>query len=453
MRRAVVVVVLALLGTGLAKADTSSGSITGTVTDGNGAALVNVCVNASQVDSDGWGSDITREDGTYEIDLVPAGFYKIQFVDCNGNDSVYAGEWYNDKPSFETADTVEVTAGGTTSGIDASLAKGGEIEGTVTNTNGDPVYACIGLFDQSDNGYWFNSDGTDGHWHAGGLQSGTYKVRFDDCHYPPDHATVWYDGKQSQGDATPVSVTLGEVTTGIDAIMPPVSHITGTVTDTEGVTLGGVCVNAYDTSFDWLASATTDTDGTYSVAVPSGDYKIDFQDCSDGTLVEQWFRGKPDFESADIVSVGTGETTSGVDAAMDGGGSSAAYDIALADLSVENVPLRTDNGPLASPGYLRKVHVTIENDGTEMPTADPEIYISACTVTDHRCTVVADEPLTSPRPGKSRDASYTWNGIGMVGDVTISAYVLASPDDDASNDYRSIDHYVLVGGSGFGVTL
>jgi hypothetical protein len=64
---------------------------------------------------------LTDNSGNYKSYALPAGNYKLYFSTQWYNPN-YSSEWYNDKSSFETADTVGVTVGQTTSGINAQLS-------------------------------------------------------------------------------------------------------------------------------------------------------------------------------------------------------------------------------------------------------------------------------------------------------------------------------------------
>ena len=80
----------------------------------------------------GWGWAQTDASGTYTVTGLPAGTYKVQFSDASG----YLEQWYNNKPDYESATEVQVSAGNTTTGIDARLIEGGKISGTVTGVGG-----------------------------------------------------------------------------------------------------------------------------------------------------------------------------------------------------------------------------------------------------------------------------------------------------------------------------
>ncbi len=101
-------------------------------------------------------------------------------------------------------------------------------------------------------------------------------------------------------------------------------HITGRVTDADGVGLEGISVQAHradGTGDDWSSAeddfVLTDAEGNYDIGggLPEGDYRVEFSDDS-GAYISEWFDNKPELESADDVAVTAGGTTSGVDAEL-----------------------------------------------------------------------------------------------------------------------------------------
>ena len=106
----------------------TGGSITGTVTGPGGAPLDDVCVQANGPTDTG--SAETDAGGDYTIDSLPTGDYEVHFESCIAG--ALLSEYYDDKPTAATADLVAVTAGTPTPDIDAELALGGTISGTVT---------------------------------------------------------------------------------------------------------------------------------------------------------------------------------------------------------------------------------------------------------------------------------------------------------------------------------
>ena len=92
------------------------------------AALPGICTSiigpAGQFDA------VTGDDGTYSIGALGTGSYKLMFRDCAGTG--YAREWYDDRPDMASATAIGIVAGDDVV-IDAGLAVGGGISGTVTD--------------------------------------------------------------------------------------------------------------------------------------------------------------------------------------------------------------------------------------------------------------------------------------------------------------------------------
>src|ERR1700693_905196 len=113
-------------------------TITGTVTDTAGAPLNRMCVavfNAKSATVVASGN--TSSTGTYALDALPGGSYIVQFTDCNGGN--HAAQWYHGQAAGRTAALLTLTNGVTTSGINAKLATGAAITGTVTDGVGHPL--------------------------------------------------------------------------------------------------------------------------------------------------------------------------------------------------------------------------------------------------------------------------------------------------------------------------
>ena len=118
----------------------------------------------------------------------------------------------------------------------AQAASTGSITGTVTDASGNPLAGIDVTAYQSDgSGDWEWASqvttASDGSYLISGLSAGVYHVEFSDPNgiYP----SQFYDSVAAlAGDsATPVDVTDGATTPGIDAALTPGGHITGTVTD------------------------------------------------------------------------------------------------------------------------------------------------------------------------------------------------------------------------------
>jgi hypothetical protein len=87
--------------------------------------------------------------------------------------------------------------------------------------------------------------------------------------------------------------------------------------DATGDPLAGMRVNASSVSGSGYGFARTDASGNYTIGgLPSNSFKVTFFDCSSGVYVSEFYNGKRDLGSADLVSVSLGATTAGIDAAL-----------------------------------------------------------------------------------------------------------------------------------------
>ena len=324
--------VAALLVSPLAARAAPAGHITGTVTNASAVALANISVNAyASVDDYNNGNQIastqTSGDGSYDLGSLPTGSYLVEFRDdTNGN---YLTQLYNNEPTIDTANPVAVTAGATTSGINATLAPAGHITGTVTNASAVALanisvnaYASV---DDYNNGHSIASTGTaaDGSYDLGDLPTGSYVVEFrDDTN--GNYLTQLYNNEPTIDTANPVAVTAGATTSGINATLAPAGHITGTVTNASAVALANIMVVAYASVDDYnnghsIASTGTAADGSYDLGdLPTGSYLVQFGASmfSDSNYVVQFYNNEPTIDTANPVAVTAGATTSGINATL-----------------------------------------------------------------------------------------------------------------------------------------
>ncbi len=112
-------------------------------------------------------------------------------------------------------------------------------------------------------------------------------------------------------------------TANIDAALALGGSINGTVTSQNtGDPLQDICVTVYDTAFGWIADGFTDPLGAYSIgALPAGDYKVEFRDCSGSDAhIGEWYNDEADFDNADLVTAVEKQKTANIDAALTLGG-------------------------------------------------------------------------------------------------------------------------------------
>jgi hypothetical protein len=301
------------------------GQITGTVTD----AVTKASVSGIEVCAfQGTGEFVercaqTNSSGEYDVIGLPTGSYTVFFNSGNGE---YAIQYYNGKPQQSEATPVAVTAGATSSGISAGLIRAADITGTVTNAVTKAVagevevcalQASSGAFEQCVN------TASNGEYRLAGLAAGEYKVEFAvSSSSTTNFAAQYYNAKASFSEATVLTLAAGEEATSINAALHEAGKITGKVTDAstsapvEGIT---VCAQSATGEFAGRCGF-TNASGEYAItALNTGEYKVEFS-ANGRNYLQQYYSGKTTFAEGQIVSVTSGEATSGINAALQPGG-------------------------------------------------------------------------------------------------------------------------------------
>lgn len=254
------------------------GIVTGRVTNSSGAPMNNVLVLANSFTTNLNNRDThTDATGTYTITRLVEDDYRIEFT--SPVNSIYVGEYYNNQRDYAQAHKLSVAYNRIQSNINAQLELGGQIKGHITDQTGTPLRGVKVYASVSTNFYGSSlalSDAS-GNYTITGLLTGEYYVRFD----PDDdqHISEMYENQRLAAKATLVSVTLGKVTTGINANLEIGGKITGRVTDASGAGFANVNVRAYgfpDAVYG-TKFATTDVAGYYTVtALYPGLYYMEF---------------------------------------------------------------------------------------------------------------------------------------------------------------------------------
>jgi IPT/TIG domain/Carboxypeptidase regulatory-like domain len=323
--------------TGIDAALAVGGVIHGRATDAGGLGLENVSLDVSSPSASGVAYATTAFDGSYTVrGLAAATDYKVCFHGGSGvtggsSDATgYVDQCYNNQPQG-TATLVTVTAGATTPDINATLATGGAVSGTVTDVGGtlqglgnifvDVFSPSIGLL-----GGWGSvvQTAADGSYTVTGLSAGTdYQVCFSNYGpmggggVPPWYLAQCYNN-QPQGTPTPVSVTAGKTTSEINAALVEGGSIQGTVTEAVSTIKPGsftvsatVTVHSPSTGYNWSTQFPLGLG--FGVSVPAGtDYQVCF---SAPGYVSQCYDDKP-LGTPTPVSVALGAATTGINAAL-----------------------------------------------------------------------------------------------------------------------------------------
>ncbi len=294
-------------------------TVAGTVTDLGGDPLGNICVSTYErvgdAPGDRVGSATTAPDGTYRITNLPPVDALVQFGDCSG--AGYLGEWHRETSSPRESEVVHLEAGSSHVGLDAQLARGGTITGTVTDDAGAALgRICVsavrdGDGDGDDEGGETSvvgaETGADGSYRLSGIDDHPVLVRFHDCNGVGPYIEEWFDSTGDASTATTLTVTDGGTRSGVDARLARAGTVSGRVTDRSGP-LGDVCVQASDDR-GVASSGRTEGDGGYRLEFErSGSFRLQFVDCSDHPdHVGTWWGGGTAASSATPVRVEVGE--------------------------------------------------------------------------------------------------------------------------------------------------
>lgn len=317
--------------------------ITGRVTGPDGVTpLENVEVIAYYLSyyGDQWirGNDTTTQaDGSYSIRRLPAGTYRISFSGPNGR--IYAEEYYNDVIKFESAENIAVGKDVTIIGINASLTKSGQINGTITGPNGATPLGGISVTAYRPNGFggWepakYTYTNSDGKYYLQYLVAGNYRIGFSDQDGGV-YGDEFYDNVRQLESAMNIVVGEGITVGGVDASMIEVGKIAGNVTGQNGATpVLGILVTAYrsDGIGGWSLFRETHTrfDGSYLLkGLIAGSYRVKFSDFEnrknmsdvypwdEKVYVSEYYNNVTNLADAVSISVGENATISGIDASL-----------------------------------------------------------------------------------------------------------------------------------------
>ncbi len=249
---------------GIAITPFTPGSISGTVTNMSGTPLPDIYITVYDSDWDSASGVYTDTNGTYVINGLPAGDYRVWALPAGIlglSETDYASEYYDDILDYQDATPVSVTAGTNTADIGFGLAAGGSISGTISYSGSTMGDVYIGVFTASSyTPFWPTAiaESYPGPYSFKGIASGEwYVAALMDLNY--NHI---YDSGEPFGEyaLNPVSVTAGTDTPDINIELngvprtnnPPVIDPIGDKTVNEGELLTFV-ITAADPDGDPLS--------------------------------------------------------------------------------------------------------------------------------------------------------------------------------------------------------
>jgi hypothetical protein len=300
------------------------GKITGTVKL-PGASSVSASVTAIDTTTFsyyyyGYASNPSGDSATYEIVGLPTGTYK---VNTYGNSQGYLGEYYNDKPDYESADTVQVTVGSIRANVNFTLALGGKITGTVKLPGASSISTTV-LANETTTGYpyWVNPSNPSGDsatYEIVGLPTGTYKVY---TYNSQGYLDEYYNDKPDYAIADTIHVTAGSIRPNINLTLTLGGIVKGNVSSSTKGSLKGVKVYVFNTTnpSSYEKYGFTNSSGDYRIGgLQNRYYKI--LAYGDTIYAPKYYDNKTSWSSADSVLVTVSDSVIGKDFILEVGGS------------------------------------------------------------------------------------------------------------------------------------
>jgi hypothetical protein len=310
-------------GIGAALVAAPVGKVSGTVTDATHPGVDTSGISVGLFDSNDnlVKTTSTGTGGTYLFDNVRVGDYRVAFAAPYSTG--YQEQFYDGATSFSAATPITVTADATTSGIDAALTElTCGFSGTITDEDTQAPIAgatvTIYAYATPHDIVATATTNANGQYSVDHLPG---RPRSTDAPYllgvaAPGYFSQYYHGQSTLASANTVFAPNGGNHTVDVALAKPRGAITGTVTDAAShAALSGVSVILYSASGAVLRpSAQTSVDGKYEFSdVVAGDYRVGF--IADG-YPRQYYDGASSLADSDLVTVRSGSSTKGIDAAL-----------------------------------------------------------------------------------------------------------------------------------------
>lgn len=290
-----------------------AGYVAGSVSSASGARAA---ITVAAYNPSGTRRGFTQTDtaGRYRLTLPP-GTYKLAAYDEARR---WATAFYAGETAFERATGVTVEREVTKS-ADFVLSLAGFISGVVRDASTNAPLAGIRASAWDAGGLVISSARSDstGRYELA-LPAGSYRLVFDDA-VDGVYASVYGAGAESFDRSAPVSVSE-EQSVAFDVSMARGGRIDGTLRDgLTGMPLAGLEVAAFNESGTTRTQGRTAANGTFSLLVPPGSFRIGGFDTS-LDYATAFHPGQMLFACAIPVPITSGSTAGGLDLALRRGG-------------------------------------------------------------------------------------------------------------------------------------
>ena len=316
------------------------GTVTGIVTDASTSAPI-PDVGVTLSDSAGnsrWA--ITDSFGFYSINGLLSGAY---FGNVENLDEPYLPQVYDRIPGHVChclgdmlGTPIAVSANAIINGVDFPLQPAGTIAGTITDADTTQPLDSMVVDIYDSNGDFIGNGISDsaGNYSVSGLFTGQYFAIVSNAYSGGNYIDQLYNGIVCPGEncdplsGTAITVTAGATTT-IDFALHQGGSISGAVIDSDSsIQIPGFQIYVFDSNgFPLLTFPATDSSGNYHAGgLPTGNYFVVAGAYARDYVEELWdnvqcLRRLCDPTSGTPVAVVQGSETSGIDFALDFGGS------------------------------------------------------------------------------------------------------------------------------------
>jgi protocatechuate 3,4-dioxygenase beta subunit len=222
--------------------------VTGSVVDPDGKPVSKAKVSMNEKEKKGYSSPsaVTKPDGTFSLDRVPAGPLALKIT----ADDFLEGSQTTNAPA---------------SGIQITLRRGATVSGIVTETGGTAVAKAsieVKLKDAEDYPRWGNTD-PQGHFRISGLTPGVYEI------------TANYKMGGSGSHPQEVTLRTEDSTAELQIQLDPGLPLAGKVLDSAGQPVAKAAVFAEGDTPEQHAFGRTDESGAFRLEhVPAGNYRV-----------------------------------------------------------------------------------------------------------------------------------------------------------------------------------
>ncbi len=291
----------------------AGGSIAGAVRLANGAPVAGARVEAYNLSGTRRGFTMTGADGAFSL-VLPPGEYKLVAFDADPN---HAFSFFRDARTFADATRVSV-ARAQASAVSFALPLAARVSGTIIESGSGLPLSAITVYAFTPSGALIASTttGSNGAFTLS-LPPGDYRIVAADLGRA--FAPGFYGATRAFETATVLTLPAGGVQPNVQLALTRGGTISGAVRDAAGNAVRDVTVAAYNLDGTLHTTATSQLDGTYSLLVAPGAYKLVAFD-PDFAFATRFFGGARDFASASTVGVAAGQNIHGFDFSLVAGG-------------------------------------------------------------------------------------------------------------------------------------